>query len=289
MKNCVTLLLVALMLFECTRPVEIKSQEVANESFQSGFAPIGPLKLYYEIHGQGGMPLVLIHGGGSTIQTTFGNTLELFANDRQVIAVEIQAHGHTPDADRPLTFEQDADDVAALLDFLKIPKADILGFSNGGSTALQMAIRHPEKVNKIVPISGIYKREGMFAGFFDGMKGATIESMPKPLQEGYLKVTNNTQEGLQRMFERDRDRMNAFQDWPDESIQSIKIPALVVVGDHDVVTVEHAAQMSKLIANSSLLILPGNHGSFIGEICSIRPGSKMPELTVGMIKDFLDE
>src|SRR6187551_754470 len=111
MKNRIALLLTALMLFECTRPAEIKSQEVAKASFQSGFAPIGPLKFYYEIHGQGGMPLVLIHGGGSTIQTTFGSTLELFANDRQVIAVEIQAHGHTPDVDRPLSFEQDADDV----------------------------------------------------------------------------------------------------------------------------------------------------------------------------------
>ena len=289
MKNCVALLLVALMLFECTRSTEIKTKEVAKESFQSGFVPIGPLKFYYEIHGQGGVPLILIHGGGSTIQTTFGSTLELFANDRQVIAVEIQAHGHTPDAGRPLTFEQDADDVAALLDFLKIPKADILGFSNGGSTALQMAIRHPGKVNKIVPISAIYKRDGMFTGFFDGMKGATIESMPQPLKDGYLEVENNTQQGLQRMFERDRDRMIAFQDWPDESIQSIKIPALIVVGDHDVVTVEHATRMAKLITHSSLLVLPGNHGSFIGEICSIQPGSKMPELTVGMIKDFLDE
>src|SRR3954468_24143534 len=128
-------LLLALLLFNCNRSTEIKSKAMTKESFQSGYAPIGPLKLYYEIHGQGGSPLVLIHGGGSTIETTFGNTLKLFANDRQVIAVEMQAHGHTADIDRVMTFEQDADDIAGLLDFLKIPKADILGFSNGGSTS----------------------------------------------------------------------------------------------------------------------------------------------------------
>lgn len=255
---------------------------------QSGYAPIGELKLYYEVHGSGGVPLVLIHGGGSTIQTSFGRTLDFFANDRQVIAVEMQAHGHTADIDRPMNFAQDGDDIAALLDYLKIDKADILGFSNGGSTALQMAIRHPERVNKIVPISGLWKREGMFAGFFDMMKTTTINEMPQPLKEGYLKIEGNTQQGLQRMFERDRDQMVNFQDWPEEWITSIKAPTLVVVGDHDVVTIEHSTQTAKLIPNASLLVLPGNHGSFIGEVGTPLSDSKLPELTVGMIKDFLD-
>jgi pimeloyl-ACP methyl ester carboxylesterase len=110
----------------------------------SGYAPVNGLKMYYEIHGTG-FPLVLIHGGGSTLQTTFGRVLPEFAKTHKVIAVEMQAHGHTADIDRPLSFSQDADDIAALLDYLHINKADVFGFSNGASTTLQFAIRHPER------------------------------------------------------------------------------------------------------------------------------------------------
>src|SRR5215467_1494165 len=99
------------------------------------YAAVNGLNLYYEIHGRG-RPLVLLHGGGSTIESTFGRILPDLARTHQVIAVELQAHGHTKDIDRPLSFEQDADDVAALLAQLKIEKADIMGFSNGGTTAL---------------------------------------------------------------------------------------------------------------------------------------------------------
>src|SRR5690349_6401865 len=140
MKNSMIFLAALLFLFSCSRSSETQSGKQQGSTVQSGYAPIGELKLYYEIHGRGGMPLVLIHGGGSTIQTTFGRTIDLFAIDRQVIAVEMQAHGHTADIDRVMTFEQDADDISALLDYLKIQKADILGFSNGGSTSLQIAI-----------------------------------------------------------------------------------------------------------------------------------------------------
>ena len=87
--------------------------------------------------------MVLIHGGGSTIRTSFGRVFHSFANERQVIAVELQGHGHTPDLTRPETFEQDADDVAAFLKYLKIENADFFGFSNGGSTTMQIVIRYP--------------------------------------------------------------------------------------------------------------------------------------------------
>src|SRR3954462_2198218 len=122
----------------------------------AGYAPVNGLKMYYEIHGSG-KPLVLIHGGGSTIKSTFSTILPELSKTHQVIAVELQAHGHTLDIDRPMTFEQDADDVAALLKQLNIPKADIMGFSNGGTTALQVAIRHPEVVNKLILASACYK------------------------------------------------------------------------------------------------------------------------------------
>jgi pimeloyl-ACP methyl ester carboxylesterase len=98
--------------------------------------------MYYEIYGKG-KPLVLIHGGGSTIQTTFGRVIPKLALHRKLIATELQAHGRTSDRDNELSFEQDADDVATLLKNLNIHRADFFGFSNGGTTALQIAIRHP--------------------------------------------------------------------------------------------------------------------------------------------------
>lgn len=132
------------------------------------YANVNGIKMYYEIHGKGN-PLVLIHGGGSTIETTFGNILPMLAKHYTCIAAELQAHGHTTDRDAPESFEQDADDVAALLKQLNINKAGIFGFSNGGSTALQVAIRHTELVDKIIVAAGAYKREGFINGFFEGM------------------------------------------------------------------------------------------------------------------------
>src|SRR5690606_16083186 len=131
--------------------------ETNRPSFSNGYATINGLKMYYELYGQGN-PLVLIHGGGSTIQTNFAKIIPLLAKTRQVIAVELQAHGRTDDRNADLSFEQDADDVAALLRHLGIVKADVLGFSNGGTTTLQLAIRHPEIVTKIVLCSTLAKR-----------------------------------------------------------------------------------------------------------------------------------
>jgi pimeloyl-ACP methyl ester carboxylesterase len=158
------------------------------ENFKvSGYAPINGLKMYYEIHGEGRMPLVLIHGGGSTIDSTFGQLLPLLSSRNKVIAVELQAHGRTSDRETPESFEQDADDVAGLLKYLNASKANILGFSNGGTTTLQIAIRHPDLVNKIIVISSNYK-ERMIPGFFEGMKNATLDNMPGPLKTAYLSV-----------------------------------------------------------------------------------------------------
>ena len=108
------------------------------------YAPVNGLQLYYEVHGQG-EPLVLIHGGGSTIESNFARILPLLAKRRRVIAIEEQGHGHTAAIDRPFTFDNSADDVAALLDFLEIDRADVLGFSNGGQIAiLRRALRGPD-------------------------------------------------------------------------------------------------------------------------------------------------
>ena len=253
----------------------------------SGYAPVNGLKMYYEIHGEGA-PLVLIHGGGSTIQTSFSIILPLLARHYKVIAVELQAHGHTSDRNGAESFEQDADDVAGLLKYLKISKAHFLGFSNGGNTAMQLAIRHSGLVNKLVVISAFYKREGMIPGFFEGMQNATIENMPALLKTYYLQI-NNDPKGLQTMFDKDRERMLHFKDWKDEDLAAIKSATLIIAGDKDVVTPEHTLKMSEIIPGAQLLILPGTHGSFIGEVCAIEQGSKVPESTVTIIKEFLDK
>jgi pimeloyl-ACP methyl ester carboxylesterase len=251
------------------------------------YATVNGLNMYYETHGSG-RPLVLLHGGGSTIESTFGRILPDLARTRQVIAVELQAHGHTKDIDRPLSFEQDADDVAALLKHLHIDRADFMGFSNGGTTCLQIAIRHPKLVNKLVLASATYKRDGMQPGFFDGFKGATLEMMPPPLREAYLKA-NPDPKGLRAMFDRDVARMVAFKDISDTQIKGIQAPALVLNGDADVVRTEHALELSRTLPHAKLAILPGGHGDYIGEICSADKNSRIPALVTAVIEAFLAE
>jgi pimeloyl-ACP methyl ester carboxylesterase len=256
-------------------------------TFKSDYSDVNGLKMYYEIYGEGKL-LVLIHGGGSTIQTTFGRVIPMLAKHRQLIAVELQAHGRTNDRENELSFEQDADDVAALLKNLNIPRADIFGFSNGGTTALQIAIRHPELVDKIIAASALCKRNGVPSGFWDFMKQAQLENMPEQLKEAYIKVAP-APKGLQVMHDRDAKRMVDFKDIPDEQIQSIKAPTLIIIGDNDVTTPEHAIEIHRLISNSELAIIPGGHGEYIGEITTLKPDSKESDFVVPMIESFLDK
>ena len=251
------------------------------------YAPVNGLNLYYELHGAGN-PLVLLHGGGSTIKSTFGRILPELAKTHQVIGVELQAHGHTLDIDRPLSFEQDADDVAELLKHLQIMKADIMGFSNGGTTALQIAIRHPELVNKLVLASATFRRDGMIPGFFDGFPNATLANMPQKLIDAYMEA-NPDPNGLQRMFDRDVARMMAFKDIPDADIHAIMAPALVMNADQDVIMPEHALALFRALPHAQLAILPGWHGEYVGEICSRNNESELPGLVTAMIEAFLQD
>lgn len=249
------------------------------------YASVNGIKMYYEIHGSG-KPLVLIHGGGSTITTTFSRVLPIFAQTHQVIAVELQAHGHTGDRNASETFEQDADDVAELLKQLNIPKADIFGFSNGGHTALELAIRHPNLVNKMIVASAFYKRDGVPAGFWEGFKNPDFSHMPQIYKDEYLKI--NDQAALMNMFNKDVQRMLVFKDWTDEAIRSIQAPTLVVIGDRDLATPEHTAKMARLLPHGRLAILPGSHGEYFGE--AFFPGSKnskVPDLFTAMVDEFL--
>jgi pimeloyl-ACP methyl ester carboxylesterase len=178
-----------------------EAKDVKQDSI-SGYASVNGIKMYYEIHGTG-TPLVLLHGGGSTIGSTFGKVLPMLAKDFKDIAVELQAHGRTNDRNSPESFEQDADDVAALLHNLNISKASFFGFSNGGNAALQIAFRHPEIVNKLILASTFYKREGLPQGFFDGMKQAKVKDMPQPLKTAFLQVNPDSNQ-LQTMREGQR-------------------------------------------------------------------------------------
>lgn len=258
----------------------------ANAQQQGKYAQVNGINMYYEIHGAG-QPLVLIHGGGSTLHTSFGRILPLLAINRQVIGVELQAHGHTSDRDAPETFEQDADDVAELLRQLNINGADIFGFSNGGNTAMQLAIRHPERVHKLVLASAFYKREGMQPWFWDFMKNADISQMPQVYKDVYFEINPDNRAGLQAMHDKDLARMQTFKNWTDDDIKSIKAPALIIVGDKDVVRTEHAIEMQGHMANSRLAILPATHGSYMAEIMTPDIDIKLLEGFAAMVNEFL--
>lgn len=254
---------------------------------QNGYSEVNGIKMYYEIYGQG-KPLVLIHGGGSTIETTFGRVIPMLAKRYKVIAMDLQAHGRTSDRATPESFEQDADDVATLLKNLNIPSANFFGFSNGGTTTVQIAIRHPEIVDKIILGSALCKRNGVPEQFWGFMKQATLANMPEQLKEAYLKVSPNPK-GLQVMHDKDAERMVNFKDIPDKQIESIKAPTLIIIGDKDVIKPEHAIEVHRQITNSSLAIIPGVHGEYIGEITTLNSNSKEADFVIPLIESFLDK
>ncbi len=265
----------------------ISTDTDAPVSFKNGYSEVNGIKMYYEVYGQG-KPLVLLHGGGSTIQTSFGRIIPLLASHRQLICVELQAHGRTGDRNTAISFEQDADDVFMLLKNLNIDKADIFGFSNGGNTALQLAIRHPEICNKIIAGSVLLKRNGTFPQFWEFMKNGTFDQMPQQYKDAFLQV-NPDKTKLMNMYQKCADRMNNFKDFPDEQLKSIKSPVLLVNGGSDVATPEHIVAMSRLIPNCNLAIIPGGHGEYIGEITTLKADYKDSDFIVPMIERFLDK
>ena len=244
------------------------------------YSQINGLKLYYEIHGKAGAnpPLVLLHGGGSTIETSFAHVLPELAKHRQVIAFDQQGHGRTADIlDRPFTFEQSADDAAALLRHLGIARADFFGYSNGGSIALQIAIRHPKLVRKLVVASAMYKRDGLYDWFWEGMQHASLKDMPAELKDAYRRLSPHPEQ-LQSFHDKSVKRMLDFKDWPPEVLKAIDAPVLLIVGDHDVVRPEHMVEMMRLIPHAQLAVLPGTDHMQLVE--------RWP---VGMIEAFLDK
>ena len=259
-----------------------------SKPLESGHAPVNGINMYYEVHGRrDGVPLVLLHGGGSTIEVTFSRVLPVFASSRRVIAVEEQGHGRTTDRNGPVTFESSADDVAVLLRYLKVDKADIFGFSNGASVALQVAIRHPRLVRKMVFASSITKRDGAQPQLWEFMKQADFSNMPQPLKDAFLRVNPDVQQ-LKTMHDKDAARMQSFKDVPDDAVRSVRAPTLIVLGDQDIAKPEHAVELTRLISGARLLILPGGHGDYLGEAVMTQNGTRYPELTARLIEEFLD-
>ena len=243
-------------------------------SAQSGvghYASVNGLQLYYEVYGQG-QPLILLHGGLGSIEM-FSPILPQLAKGRQVIAVDLQGHGRTADANRPLSYEAMADDVAALLRSLKLNRADVMGYSLGGEVALQTAIRHPEAVRKLVLVSTAFRQDGWYPEVLAGeaQMGPQSAEMTKqtPLYTLYAQLAPRPQDWTQLHYEL-HDLLTQNYDWS-KGVAALKMPILLVVGDSDAVWTNHAVQFFELLgggqkdggydgsgmAKSQLAILPG--------------------------------
>lgn len=221
-----------------------------------GYAEINGLKMYYEIHGDG-PPLVLLHGGMGTIEGCFKPMLPKLAKRHRVIAVEQQGHGRTADIDRPLSYEQMADDTAALLKHLKVEKADLLGWSDGASVALEMAIRHPAKVGKMVLIGTCFDRDDAYEPeLIEFMKTMSPEALgPVPKAE-YAKVAPNP-DAWPALIAKLKVLWLESKPIPAKALRAISSPALVVSGDRGGDRPEHATKLYRLLPNAKLSVLPG--------------------------------
>jgi pimeloyl-ACP methyl ester carboxylesterase len=232
-----------------------------------GYASVNGLTMYYEIHGSGA-PLVLLHGALSATETSFGALLPGLAKDRQVIAVDQQAHGRTADVDRPLTVPQMADDTAALLQHLGVERADFFGYSMGAGVALEIAVRRPDLVRKLVLASVTFNNDGFHPGILEGIGSMTPDALAgSPFEEEYLRTAPNPQDWpalITKVQQLDHDPPEVAP----EVVRSIEAPALIVLGDSDVIRPEHAVELFRLLGggvagdvvglpSSQLAILPG--------------------------------
>jgi pimeloyl-ACP methyl ester carboxylesterase len=253
------------------------------------YASVNGLDMYHEIHGVG-QPLVLLHGAFSAIGTSFGNVLPELATTRQVITFEMQAHGHTADIDRPLSMEQMADDTAAALQQLGIENADIFGYSMGAGIALQVAIRHPEVVRKLVLASVTYNKSGLHPGLMEGLAEMKPEMMfGSPWHEEYMRIAPNP-EDFATLFAKKTQMDREVRDLPAESIEAIKAPTLLIIGDSDIVRPEHAVEMFRLLGGGVMGDLAGLPSSQL----AVLPGTTHVTLVdradwlISMITAFLD-
>ncbi|KXH84745.1 alpha/beta fold hydrolase [Chryseobacterium kwangjuense] len=257
------------------------------EPREKGYKQVNGIRMYYEIYGSG-KPLVLIHGGGSSILFDFKEIIARLEDQFKLIGIDLQNHGMTGHRDIPETFEQDAHDVAALLKELDVEKASFWGFSNGGNTVMQIAHLYPQITEKLIIASSFYKRNGMMDGFFESMEEATLESMPEPLKINFLNL-NPDFSLLENLFEKDSKRMQTFEDWDEKILTSIQVPALFISGDKDVMKPEHVVEMWRLVPESQLMILPATHGSYMMADFEGNIDSDLINLTANEATKFLND
>jgi pimeloyl-ACP methyl ester carboxylesterase len=263
---------------------------MASNKAQTGYASVNGLKMYYEIHGSGGHPLVLLHGAFSAIGSSFGKLLPELAKTRQVVAFEYQAHGHTADIDRPMRIEQLADDVAAAIEQLDIAPADLFGYSLGASIALHVALQHLKVVRKLVLASVTTKLSGVHPGLMDGL-GEMQPSMlyGSPWHKEYVSIAPDPN-GFDTLFAKKSEMDKQIRDIPDEAIASLRVPVLLISGDSDIARPEHLVEVFRLLGggvfgdmaglpNAQLAVLPGtSHTGMVDRAAMLVP----------MVVPFLD-
>jgi pimeloyl-ACP methyl ester carboxylesterase len=247
--------------------------------------------MYYEIHGKG-EPLVLLHGAYMTIEGPIRDMAMYFVrNNRQVIAVELQGHGRTADIDRPINTALMADDIAALLKYLKIKQADVLGYSMGGGVSLQLAVRHPEVIRKLVVISATYNNSGMYPELLKLIPTMTPEVFEgSPMKAIYDSIAPNPKDFPKLMAKLKQLDQLASPIQP-ERLKAFKAPVLIVIGDADATKPEHAVELLHLfgggvmgdlagVPRARLAVLPGTtHVGVMGR----------PEWLNPMVEVFLAE
>jgi len=233
----------------------------------SGYVPVNGLDMYYEIHGDGS-PLALLHGAMGTIDSCFPKLLPALAATRQVIAVELQGHGHTADVDRPLSYRQLAADTVALLEALGIGLTDLVGYSLGGAVAMQLAMQHPGMARRVVFAGGTsYRRDGLYPEMLAETEAAADDLTGSVWHQAYVRVAPDPgrwPDLVAKNGELDR----TFAGWADEDMQAMTTPMLLIIGDSDIVRPEHTMKMFRLLGGgvigdvaglpaSQLAVLPG--------------------------------
>jgi pimeloyl-ACP methyl ester carboxylesterase len=261
----------------------------AQEKPNTGYAPVSGLKMYYEVRGSGD-PVVLLHGAFMTISNNWTGWISELSKTRKVIAVEMQGHGRTADIKRDFSYENLADDVAALLDHLNIPKADLIGYSMGGGVAMQCAIRHPEKVRKVVSISAAFRHDGLVKEALDAFPQLTAESFKgSPIESEYKKLSP-TPNDFPKFVKRVIAMVLKPYDFGADKLKATKAPMLFIHGDADGVRLDHISEMFRLKGDeihgdlrprsaSRLAILPNTTHITLME--------RMPVI-VPMVNDFFD-
>ncbi|MCU1278739.1 MAG: Alpha/beta hydrolase fold-1 [bacterium] len=229
---------------------------------QADYANIGGLRMYYEIRGAG-PPLLLLHGGATTIAYSWAKQIPRWSKRHRVIAVEQMGHGHTADLpEREFSYEQMAEDTAALIAKLKVAPVDIVGWSDGGNIGLVLAMRHPELVHKLV-VSGPNCRDGRDAEFEKWLESGKPEEWPSDLRDAYVAVSPDGVAHWPLLLARVKKMWLAFDGWDEKELAKIRAPVMLMVGDEDWVRTEYAVELHRAIADSRLFVVPGTeHPTF---------------------------